>query len=83
MKRLAWLGDLPPTLSTEEVAGMFGCGVDHLWRLAREGSAPVEPLRLGRKLRWPTAKVLASLGLDPETGEAVAPIVPIRDERAG
>jgi hypothetical protein len=61
--RLDELGALPPTLDTPQAAELLGCGPDHLWALAREGSAPVEPLRLGRKLRWPTAQLLELLGL--------------------
>jgi predicted DNA-binding transcriptional regulator AlpA len=57
--------DLPPTLATGETAELYGVSRDHLWALAREGRAPVEPLRLGRTLRWPTALVLESLGLGP------------------
>lgn len=58
------LTQLAPTLSTEEAAEIFGVGVDHLWHLARSGTAPVEPLRLGRKLRWPTRLVLAAVGIE-------------------
>jgi len=83
--RLADLGDLPPTLSTEQAAEVLGCGVDHLWKLAREGGAPVEPLRLGHRLRWPTVAVLRSIGIDPEVGEVQAPatVVPMRREADG
>ena len=65
---------------------MWGCSVDHLWGLARTGSAPVAPLHLGRKLVWPTALVLRSVGIEPrsevvdETSEAR--IVSLR-QRAG
>jgi predicted DNA-binding transcriptional regulator AlpA len=57
---------LPVSLDTEQAAALYGVSRDHLWKLAREGRAPVEPLRLGRALRWPRALVLASLGLDGE-----------------
>jgi predicted DNA-binding transcriptional regulator AlpA len=86
VKRPAWLGDLPPTISTEETAEIWGVGVDHLWALVRAGKTPVEPLKLGRKLRWPTAKVLASIGLEPEqptSDPTDATVVPIRDGSAG
>lgn len=72
------LASLPPTLTTEQAAPIFGCGVDHLWKLARDGKAPVEPLRLGNKIMWPTARVLAAIGLDPETpSEAAEVVVPM------
>jgi predicted DNA-binding transcriptional regulator AlpA len=82
--RLQWLGDLPATLSTEEAAGLFGCTVHTLWKLARAGTAPVEPLRLGRAVRWPTLAVLHSLGIDPEAGPAPASaeVVPIHRDTA-
>jgi len=55
---------LPLALDTEQAAALYSVSRDHLWRLAREGRAPIEPLRLGRALRWPRALVLASLGLE-------------------
>jgi predicted DNA-binding transcriptional regulator AlpA len=77
--RLSELADLPATLTTEQAAAVYGVGVDHLWKLAREGDAPIEPLHLGRKIVWPTAKVLASLGLDlPTQGDADATVIPLR-----
>jgi predicted DNA-binding transcriptional regulator AlpA len=56
---------LPPTLDTHQAAEILGCSADHLWALVREDQAPIEPLRLGRKLRWPTARLLALVGIDP------------------
>ena len=56
--------NLPTTLSTRQAAEIWGVGVDHLWRLAREHRAPVEPLRLGTALRWPTLAVLRSVAID-------------------
>lgn len=53
-----------PTLSSSEAAGMFDVSTETLLRLARKGEAPVEPLRLGRALRWPTARILEALGLE-------------------
>lgn len=55
---------LPPTLTTAETAEMLGTTTSTLWRLVREGTAPVEPLRLGRCLRFPTARVLAVLEIE-------------------
>lgn len=54
-----------PTLSTEEAAAVFGISPKLLYRLVQEGTAPIEPLRLGRRILWPTAKVLAALGIEP------------------
>jgi predicted DNA-binding transcriptional regulator AlpA len=75
--RLSDLADLAPTLTTEQAAEIYGCGIDHLWKLAREGAAPVEPLRLGRSLRWPTVAVLSSIGLDPEAEAPGTVVVPM------
>lgn len=56
----------PLTLSTAEAAELFGACDDTLYEQVRIGECPVEPLRFGRKLRWPTAKVLDALGIGPE-----------------
>ncbi len=61
---------LPVSLTTPEAASLLGVSVDHLWGLARAGTAPVEPLKLGRAYRWPTAPLLAVLGLDAKGGAA-------------
>jgi predicted DNA-binding transcriptional regulator AlpA len=58
---------LPVVLTTEEAASLLGVSVDHLWSLARGGVAPINPLKLGRAYRWPTAPLLALLGLSPAT----------------
>lgn len=58
------LSALGLTLDTETTAKVWGIGRDHLYRLVRDGEAPIEPLRLGRCLRWPTVKVLALVGIE-------------------
>ncbi len=60
------VADLPAVLMTNEAASLLGVSIDHLWALAREGTSPVEPLRLGRSYRWPTAPLLTLLGLGPQ-----------------
>jgi predicted DNA-binding transcriptional regulator AlpA len=67
------VGSLPFVLTSEETAEMLGVSVDHLWALAREGTAPVEPLKLGRSYRWPTARLLALLGLGPDASPSTEP----------
>lgn len=62
--RLRDVGSLPPTLDGHQVADLFGCSYWGLLDLVKSGSCPVEPLRLGRKLRWPTAEVLRVLGVE-------------------
>jgi predicted DNA-binding transcriptional regulator AlpA len=66
---IADVATLPVVLTSEETAELLGVSVDHLWALAREGTAPVEPLKLGRSYRWPTARLLALLGLGPDANE--------------
>lgn len=61
--RLADTSTLPAALTTDQAAELLGVSPDLLWRLARDGEAPVEPLRLGRVIRWPTAALLDLLGL--------------------
>ena len=65
-----------PTMSAEEAAAIWGCSSWTLYGMVRAGTAPVAPLHLGRLLRWPTAAVLASVGLkyDPGTGLARAEV---------
>jgi predicted DNA-binding transcriptional regulator AlpA len=60
---------LPVVLTSKEAAELLGVSIDHLWSMAREGNAPVEPLKLGRSYRWPTARLLALLGLGPDADE--------------
>lgn len=69
---LADLAGLPPTLSTREAAEVLGVGVDHLWSLARSGESPVAPLRLGKRLRWPTVAVLRAVGVEVSVTDAAA-----------
>ena len=51
------------TLCTGDVAGALGLSIWGLYDMARRGEAPIEPLRLGRRLRWRTADLLALLGV--------------------
>jgi predicted DNA-binding transcriptional regulator AlpA len=73
LRRLAaqlGLEALPPTLRTDQAAVLWDVSSWSLYDLVRRGEAPVIPLHLGRNLRWPTAKVLESLGIDPNVSEA-------------
>lgn len=53
-----------PTIDGHETARILGCSYWSLLEQVKAGTCPVEPLRLGRKLMWPTAKVLAAVGLN-------------------
>ena len=58
------LRNLPATLDARQVADVWGCSPWAVYQMVRAGDVPVQPLRLGRKLRWPTSLVLRSVGLD-------------------
>jgi predicted DNA-binding transcriptional regulator AlpA len=54
-----------PTLTAEEAFRLLDCGRTSGYQQIREGTFPVPVLRLGRKIRVPTAKLLEALGLTP------------------
>lgn len=58
--------ELPATVGTEGAAELLGSSVDTLQRLAGSGQLPVEPLRVGSRLRWPVARIAEALGLPVE-----------------
>ncbi len=51
------------TMSTGEAAALLGCTPERLQTERGRGTLPLEPLQLGRRLRWPTVKVAEALGL--------------------
>jgi hypothetical protein len=55
--------EYPATLSTAEVAALWSCSPDLLQREVGRGRLPVEPLRLGKRYRWPTLLVARAIGL--------------------
>lgn len=61
--RLGDVGALPTTLDVDQVSDLWGCSAWATYKMVREGTCPVAPLRLGRRLVWPTAAVLRSIGL--------------------
>jgi excisionase family DNA binding protein len=52
--------DLPPTISVEEAAELLGISRSAAYRAAKTGQ--LRTLRMGRKLRVPTAPLLRMLG---------------------
>jgi hypothetical protein len=56
----------PATLSTIEAAAWLGCSPERLQAERGTGRLPVEPLTLGRRLRWPTVLVARAIGLEAE-----------------
>lgn len=60
----------PTTLTTEQVAELLSVAPGTVWAAARDGAGielgdgvSVQPIRVGRALRWPTAPILARLGI--------------------
>lgn len=62
--KLSDIAALPPTLDGHQVAEMLGCSYWSLLEQVKAGKAPVEPIHLGRNLRWPTVAVLRVVGID-------------------
>jgi len=50
------------TMSTREAAELLGCSPERLQQERGKGTLPVEPLQLGRRLRWPTLLIAEALG---------------------
>lgn len=55
------------TMSTHEAAELLACTPEVLQRDRGKGTLPVEPLQLGRRLRWPTMKIATALGVELES----------------
>jgi excisionase family DNA binding protein len=54
------------TYTATQVAERLGCSAWLVYEMVREGTCPVEPIRLGRKLVWARASVDRLLGLERE-----------------
>lgn len=61
MLSLADSGKLPPTLSIAEAAELVGIGRNAAYRAAAAGELPA--IRIGRRLRVPTARLRELLGI--------------------
>ncbi len=59
--KLSDLHDLPPVLRAEAVAELLDVSVWSLRESVKAGTAPVMPLRIGRRQVWPTAGILRVL----------------------
>lgn len=66
---VAWATKL--TIGAEEMAEAFGCSTWQVYELVKRGECPVEPIHVGRKLRWPTAAVLRKLAIEPSASSEV------------
>jgi len=67
---MSW-DDLPPTLSVERAGELCGLSRASAYRAAKNGELPT--IRLGRRLRVPTARLRAMLGV--EAGERLPALV--------
>ncbi len=56
-----------PTIDAREVAILLRVNVDTVYDLVRSGQMPpgLQPIKVGRLLRWPTQRVVHALGLGP------------------
>jgi len=68
------------TITANELAAVLGVSTWALYQSVREGTCPVEPIRVGRRLVWSSARVADLLGTnslvdwiggDPEQGRTV------------
>ncbi len=57
--------EVQPTIKPEEAFVLLGCGRSNGYQMIRDGSFPVPVLRLGQRIRVPTAPLLEALGLRP------------------
>jgi excisionase family DNA binding protein len=65
-----------PTMSVEEAAQALGIGRSACYECVRRGEVP--SIRLGRRLRVPTAALRLLLALDPEADGQGATVLPLR-----
>lgn len=63
------LAELGLTLDAKEAAAVLGVSTWTLYETVKAGTCPVEPLRVGKRLRWPTALVLRAVGISAGGGD--------------
>lgn len=49
------------TYTADEVASLLGVSTWAIYKAVKEGTCPVEPVRIGRRLVWPRSRVDALL----------------------
>jgi len=52
------------TYTAAEVADLIGVGVSTIYDSVKEGTCPVDPIHVGRRMVWSRAAVDALLGLE-------------------
>jgi excisionase family DNA binding protein len=55
-----------PTVDVPAAAELLGIHPDSLYSAIRDGESPVQVIKVGRRLRIPTAPLLKLLGIDGE-----------------
>lgn len=58
----------PATYSAEEVADLLGVSAWSIYASVKNGTCPVMPIKVGRRLVWPRATVDRLLGLGATDG---------------
>jgi predicted DNA-binding transcriptional regulator AlpA len=72
------------TMNAAALAELLGYSTWTIYQSVKAGTCPVEPIRIGRRLVWSTAKVAELLGVDAGDlykvpGTATAPLVTTED----
>lgn len=82
------VANLPTTLDARGVADLLGVSTASVYDAARSHALPpgLEPIRIGRRMHWPTARVLDALGLlitdMPQSSAGAATQGPARKQRS-
>lgn len=56
----------PAVYTADQVAELWGVSTWLVYRSVKEGTCPVAPIAIGRRLVWPKVSVDRMLGLEPE-----------------
>jgi len=54
------------TMTVPEVAELIGCHPITAYKAIQDGTFPLVPIRVGRKILFPRSRVVELLGLNPE-----------------
>lgn len=56
------------TINAAELATALGVSTWSIYQQCKNGSFPIPPIHVGRRLLWPRHKIAQFLGADPLTG---------------
>lgn len=62
---VAVAGGLPATLDVKGCARLAGVHPETVYESLRNGTFPVQPIRIGRTVRFSTMRVLENFGINP------------------